>query len=126
MWISIRHKKGTGHSSCVSKYTVSASKKYPTADGQSFSAAMTPSTIDTTINKNQDPYPSLDGNICISIKPASIIYFSGASTDDTTGATTSTPQKFTPLVGDYAVFSDSVNSVIRSVTVATSEKSRSI
>ena len=86
---------------------------------------MARSTIDTTMNKNQDSYPSLDGNICIYIAPECTIYFSGTSTDAATEANPSTLTKF-PLINiDYTVLTNCGHPVTKKTTVLATAKYRS-
>ena len=125
--ISRRHKVGTGHYRRVAKRTVSASKRiYSTAGGQSFSAAVSPSTIVKPSHKNQDPYLPLDGNVCRSISPSSTINFSDTSADDATESNLSTSTKLPPINSDYNIFNNSGHSVTKIVTAATTAKSRSV
>ena len=71
MGISWCHKAGTRNSCCVAKHTVSEIKKTDsTAEGQSFSETVSPSTMATPINQNHHSSPSLDGNVFRYIAPA--------------------------------------------------------
>ena len=70
--------------------------------------------------KNQYPYTLLDIIILRSIKPASKFDIASFPTDAETEAITYAPKTFTALNSDYTVFINYVNSVTRSVTVATS------
>ena len=86
---------------------------------------MTPSTIDTPIHKNREPYYSLDGINCRSISSASITDIQGTPTNNITESNPSNPIRLTQFNSYYTFEINSIYEGIISVTSSTSAKFQS-